>query len=48
MLAFASCLVEVAGACGAEAMAEDSSQTPILQQQSLVADQISSLSQEWW
>uniref|UniRef100_A0A665XA82 non-specific serine/threonine protein kinase n=1 Tax=Echeneis naucrates TaxID=173247 RepID=A0A665XA82_ECHNA len=48
MLDFAHCLMEVAGACGAAVLGEkDVSHPNILQQQSLVADQISSLSREW-
>uniref|UniRef100_A0A3Q4BZ49 non-specific serine/threonine protein kinase n=1 Tax=Mola mola TaxID=94237 RepID=A0A3Q4BZ49_MOLML len=48
-LDFARCLMEVAGARGAAATEEqeDLSRAPVLQQQSLVADQISSLSREW-
>lgn len=48
-LDFARCLMEVAGARGATVMGEqeDVSHPPVLQQQSLVADQISSLSREW-
>lgn len=48
-LDFARCLMEVAGARGAAAMEEQEDVSPpsILQQQSLVADQISSLSREW-
>lgn len=42
-LDFARCLIEVAGARGAGLVMEPS----LLQQQSLVADQISSLSREW-
>uniref|UniRef100_A0A8C2KN74 non-specific serine/threonine protein kinase n=1 Tax=Cyprinus carpio TaxID=7962 RepID=A0A8C2KN74_CYPCA len=47
MLDFARCVVEVAGARGGEAAQADLSSTSLLQQQSLVADQISSLSREW-
>uniref|UniRef100_UPI0037E8D34F serine/threonine-protein kinase ULK1 isoform X2 n=1 Tax=Semicossyphus pulcher TaxID=241346 RepID=UPI0037E8D34F len=48
-LDFARCLMEVAGARGAAVMEEqlDISHPSLLQQQSLVADQISSLSREW-
>lgn len=48
-LDFARCLMEVAGARGATALGEqaDISHPSLLQQQSLVADQISSLSREW-
>ncbi|XP_070780312.1 serine/threonine-protein kinase ULK1 [Enoplosus armatus] len=51
-LDFARCLMEVAGARGAAVMGElvelgDISHPSLLQQQSLVADQISSLSREW-
>ncbi|KAE8284941.1 Serine/threonine-protein kinase ULK1 [Larimichthys crocea] len=48
-LDFARCLMEVAGARGATLMGElgDISHPCLLQQQSLVADQISSLSREW-
>ncbi|XP_070844610.1 serine/threonine-protein kinase ULK1 isoform X1 [Chaetodon trifascialis] len=48
-LDFARCLMEVAGARGAAVMGElgDTSHPAVLQQQSLVADQISSLSREW-
>ncbi|XP_070706284.1 serine/threonine-protein kinase ULK1 isoform X2 [Pempheris klunzingeri] len=45
-LDFARCLMEVAGARGAEVMG-DVSHPSLHQQQSLVADQISSLSREW-
>ncbi|KAK2818993.1 hypothetical protein Q5P01_024554 [Channa striata] len=46
---FARCLMEVAGARGAAMMGERGgpSHPSLLQQQSMVADQISSLSQEW-
>lgn len=47
MLDFARCMVEVAGARGGEDARADLSFTSLLQQQSLVADQISSLSREW-
>ncbi|CAJ1071197.1 serine/threonine-protein kinase ULK1 isoform X2 [Xyrichtys novacula] len=49
MLDFARCLMEVAGARGAAAAEEqaDISQPSLFQPQSLVADQISSLSREW-
>uniref|UniRef100_A0A8C1IM32 non-specific serine/threonine protein kinase n=1 Tax=Cyprinus carpio TaxID=7962 RepID=A0A8C1IM32_CYPCA len=47
MLDFARCMVEVAGARGGEDARADLSSTSLLQQQSLVADQISSLSREW-
>lgn len=47
MLDFARCMVEVAGARGGEDAQADVSFTSLLQQQSLVADQISSLSREW-
>lgn len=47
MLDFACCLVEVAGARGADVAGQDGAQTWAVQQQSLVADQISSLSREW-
>ncbi|XP_031711559.1 serine/threonine-protein kinase ULK1 isoform X2 [Anarrhichthys ocellatus] len=48
-LDFARCLMEVAGACGVAALGEqeDISHPSLFQQQSLVADQISSLSREW-
>ncbi|XP_041815982.1 serine/threonine-protein kinase ULK1 isoform X1 [Chelmon rostratus] len=54
-LDFARCLMEVAGARGAAVMGElgelgelgESSHPSVFQQQSLVADQISSLSREW-
>uniref|UniRef100_A0AAQ4Q6S6 non-specific serine/threonine protein kinase n=1 Tax=Gasterosteus aculeatus aculeatus TaxID=481459 RepID=A0AAQ4Q6S6_GASAC len=48
-LDFARCLMEVAGACGVAALREqeDVSHPCLLQQQSVVADQISSLSREW-
>ncbi|XP_040914657.1 serine/threonine-protein kinase ULK1 isoform X2 [Toxotes jaculatrix] len=48
-LDFACCLMEVAGARGAVVVGEqvDISHPSLLQQQSLVADQISSLSREW-
>ncbi|XP_052381617.1 serine/threonine-protein kinase ULK1-like isoform X7 [Oncorhynchus keta] len=48
-LDFACCLMEVAGVRGTGAVAEqgDTSPPSLLQQQSLVADQISSLSREW-
>ncbi|KAM3600589.1 uncharacterized protein V6R79_025501 [Siganus canaliculatus] len=48
-LDFARCLMEVAGARGATVIGElsDISQPSLPQQQSLVADQISSLSREW-
>ncbi|KAG7499738.1 serine serine/threonine-protein kinase ULK1 isoform X1 [Solea senegalensis] len=48
-LDFARCLMEVAGARGVAALGEqeDIIHPSLLQQQSLVADQISSLSQEW-
>lgn len=51
-LDFARCLMEVAGARGAAVLGElaelgDISHPSLLQQQSLVADQISSLSREW-
>lgn len=51
-LDFARCLMEVAGARGATVLGElgelgDISHPSLLQQQSLVADQISSLSREW-
>lgn len=47
MLDFARCMVEVAGARSGEDAQADVSFTSLLQQQSLVADQISSLSREW-
>lgn len=49
MLDFACCLVEVAGARGADVAGQEGAQTWAVQQQqqSLVADQISSLSREW-
>lgn len=49
MLDFARCLMEVAGARGAAVMGErgDPSHPSLFQQQSMVADQISSLSREW-
>lgn len=47
MLDFACCLVEVAGTRGAHVAGRDGAQTCAVQQQSLVADQISSLSREW-
>uniref|UniRef100_A0A671NVL9 non-specific serine/threonine protein kinase n=1 Tax=Sinocyclocheilus anshuiensis TaxID=1608454 RepID=A0A671NVL9_9TELE len=47
MLDFARCMVEVAGARGGEDAQADLSSTSLLQQQSLVADQVSSLSREW-
>lgn len=47
MLDFAHCLVEVAGARGAGVPEQDAPQASRVQQQSLVADQISSLSREW-
>ncbi|XP_040013041.1 serine/threonine-protein kinase ULK1 isoform X1 [Xiphias gladius] len=48
-LDFARCLMEVAGARGAAVVEDqgDISHPSLLQQQSLVADQISSLSREW-
>ncbi|XP_037340599.2 serine/threonine-protein kinase ULK1 [Pungitius pungitius] len=48
-LDFARCLMEVAGACGVVVLGEqeDVSHPCLLQQQSVVADQISSLSREW-
>ncbi|XP_064828569.1 LOW QUALITY PROTEIN: serine/threonine-protein kinase ULK1-like [Oncorhynchus masou masou] len=46
-LDFARCLMEVAGVRGAGAKHGDASPPSLLQQQSLVADQISSLSREW-
>lgn len=48
-LDFARCLMEVAGARGATATEEpgDTSHLAFCQQQSLVTDQISSLSREW-
>uniref|UniRef100_A0A8C7V3A7 non-specific serine/threonine protein kinase n=1 Tax=Oncorhynchus mykiss TaxID=8022 RepID=A0A8C7V3A7_ONCMY len=46
-LDFARCLMEVAGVRGAGAKHGDTSPPSLLQQQSLVADQISSLSREW-
>lgn len=48
-LDFARCLMEVAGARGAAVMGEQGeiSHPSVLQPQSLVADQISSLSREW-
>uniref|UniRef100_A0A8P4KIL6 non-specific serine/threonine protein kinase n=1 Tax=Dicentrarchus labrax TaxID=13489 RepID=A0A8P4KIL6_DICLA len=48
-LDFACCLMEVAGARGVAVMGElgDISHPSLFQQQSLVADQISSLSREW-
>ncbi|XP_029921021.1 serine/threonine-protein kinase ULK1 [Myripristis murdjan] len=47
-LDFARCLMEVAGARGTGAAGEPADAShPFLQQQSLVADQISSLSREW-
>ncbi|XP_022616533.1 serine/threonine-protein kinase ULK1 isoform X2 [Seriola dumerili] len=48
-LDFARCLMEVAGARGAAVLGEqvDISHPSLLQQHSLVADQISSLSREW-
>lgn len=48
-LDFARCLMEVAGARGAAAVGEQvgASHPSLLQQPSLVADQISSLSREW-
>ncbi|XP_020499968.2 serine/threonine-protein kinase ULK1 isoform X1 [Labrus bergylta] len=49
MLDFARCLMEVAGARGAAVIEEqaDESHPCLIQQQSVVADQISSLSREW-
>ncbi|KAA0719902.1 Serine/threonine-protein kinase ULK1 [Triplophysa tibetana] len=47
MLDFTHCMVEVAAARGGDAAESDPSSTSLLQQQSLVADQISSLSREW-
>uniref|UniRef100_A0A672NEJ8 non-specific serine/threonine protein kinase n=1 Tax=Sinocyclocheilus grahami TaxID=75366 RepID=A0A672NEJ8_SINGR len=47
MLNFTRCMVEVAGARGGEDAQADLSSTSLLQQQSLVADQVSSLSREW-
>lgn len=47
MLDFARCMVDVAEARGGEAAQADLSSTGLLQQQTLVADQISSLSREW-
>ncbi|XP_051533396.1 serine/threonine-protein kinase ULK1 isoform X3 [Myxocyprinus asiaticus] len=47
MLEFARCMVEVAGARGGETAQAEQSSTSLFQQQSLVADQISSLSREW-
>ncbi|XP_073668619.1 serine/threonine-protein kinase ULK1 isoform X2 [Paramisgurnus dabryanus] len=47
MLDFARCMVEVAGDRGGDPEQTDPSSTSLLQQQSLVADQISSLSREW-
>ncbi|KAM8827405.1 serine/threonine-protein kinase ULK1 [Spinachia spinachia] len=48
-LDFARCLMEVAGACGVVVLGkqEDVSHPCLPQQQSVVADQISSLSREW-
>lgn len=48
-LDFARCLMEVAGARGPAVMGQlhATSHPPVLQQQSVVADQISSLSREW-
>ncbi|CDQ68186.1 unnamed protein product [Oncorhynchus mykiss] len=46
-LDFARCLMEVAGVRGAGAKHGDTSPPSLLQQQRLVADQISSLSREW-
>ncbi|TRY88572.1 hypothetical protein DNTS_034546 [Danionella cerebrum] len=47
MLDFTYCLMEVAGSRGAQSSQTEPSSTGLLQQQSLVADQISSLSREW-
>lgn len=49
MLDFARCLMEVAGARGAAFVEEQGDPSPpsVFQQQSMVADQISSLSREW-
>ncbi|XP_051536401.1 serine/threonine-protein kinase ULK1-like isoform X2 [Myxocyprinus asiaticus] len=47
MLDFARCMVEVAEARGGEAAQAEQSSIGLLRQQSLVADQISSLSREW-
>lgn len=47
MLDFARCMVEVAGARSGEMAQTELSSTSLLQQQSLMADQISSLSREW-
>ncbi|XP_030624271.1 serine/threonine-protein kinase ULK1 [Chanos chanos] len=46
-LEFVRCMTEVAGARGGEADHDNTASTCLLQQQSLVADQISSLSREW-
>ncbi|KAM4635195.1 serine/threonine-protein kinase ULK1 [Polymixia lowei] len=46
-LDFASCLMEVAVARGTAGEQGDASQPSLMQQQSLVADQISSFSREW-
>lgn len=46
-LDFARCLMEVAGARGVALVEEQEDHPSHLQQQSLVADQISSLSREW-
>lgn len=46
-LDFARCLMEVAGVRGAVGEQADASHSSLPQQQSLVADQISSLSREW-
>lgn len=46
-LGFARCLVEVAGARGAGPREAGACQNSTVQQQNLVADQISSLSREW-
>ncbi|XP_068429983.1 serine/threonine-protein kinase ULK1 isoform X1 [Clinocottus analis] len=46
-LDFARCLMEVAGACGVVVFEEQEDISRVFEQQSLVADQISSLSREW-
>uniref|UniRef100_A0A8C3ARW2 non-specific serine/threonine protein kinase n=1 Tax=Cyclopterus lumpus TaxID=8103 RepID=A0A8C3ARW2_CYCLU len=46
-LDFARCLMEVAGACEVVVFEEQEDVPHVFQQQSLVADQISSLSREW-
>lgn len=47
MLEFVQCMMDVAESRGGEAAQADLSSTGLLQQQTLVADQISSLSREW-